>query len=83
MLWWFSNAVVLGGSLMYARVRQLEMAATRLQEPKVEDKGEELKQQQKVVLRTFVFNCPFGSFGVFHFRQVCDFTLFFRNYVSL
>ena len=25
-LWWFSNMVVLGGSLMYARVRQLEMA---------------------------------------------------------
>jgi len=27
-LWWFSNMVVLGGSLMYARVRQLEMAKT-------------------------------------------------------
>ena len=24
-LWWFSNMVVLGGSMAYARVRQLEM----------------------------------------------------------
>merc|ERR1712055_732528 len=27
-LWWFSNITVLGGSLMYARIRQLEMAQT-------------------------------------------------------
>merc|ERR1711994_456166 len=31
-LWWFSNAVVLGGSLMYARARQLEMASEKQRE---------------------------------------------------
>lgn len=43
-LWWFSNMVVLGGSLLYARVRQLEMATTPRQESKVDikevEKGE-------------------------------------------
>lgn len=35
-LWWFSNITVLGGSLMYARIRQLEMAQTpRAAESKV------------------------------------------------
>lgn len=48
-LWWFSNAVVLGGSLMYARVRQLEMA----QQPRAESKVESMESgsseaQQKV-----------------------------------
>jgi GDP-fucose transporter C1 len=35
-LWWFSNMVVLGGSMLYARVRQLEMAQTSKTESKVE-----------------------------------------------
>jgi len=46
-LWWFSNAVVLGGSLMYARVRQLEMASQHRTESKVEEK-ETTEPLQKV-----------------------------------
>ena len=46
-LWWFSNAVVLAGSLMYARVRQLEMATQHRTESKVENK-EETEPLQKV-----------------------------------
>ena len=52
-LWWFSNAVVLGGSLMYARVRQLEMATQHRTESKVEEK-EETEPLQKVATELFV-----------------------------
>ena len=38
-LWWVSNSIVLGGSLLYARVRQLEMAANsaKVHQAKVEE----------------------------------------------
>ena len=58
-LWWFSNAVVLGGSLMYARVRQLEMATQHRTESKVEEK-EETEPLQKVATELFVhYKMPF------------------------
>ena len=41
--------MVLGGSLMYARVRQLEMATQHRTDPKVEDK-EETEPLQKVLI---------------------------------
>jgi hypothetical protein len=40
-LWWFSNMVVLGGSLMYARVRQLEMAQ---QPPRADSKVDTMEK---------------------------------------
>jgi len=48
-LWWFSNLVVLGGSMMYARVRQLEMAHQPRVESKVDTEvNKSSEAQQKV-----------------------------------
>ena len=63
-LWWFSNAVVLAGSLMYARVRQLEMATQHRTESKVEEK-EETEPLQKVAIECVSIKYLFaGLIGV-------------------
>jgi len=49
MMWWVSNVVVLGGSLSYARVRQLEMKARSRNQPVLptsKEKGDKVEQEE-------------------------------------